>query len=116
VVLALDGVDYRDVQTARARGLFRSFRPPGRLVSTFPSISDIAWHAIFGVQPPAGYQRVFYSLRQNIVLGEPLDAIRPIEYEERMDAAFDAKFHHLGAYLMSGPVARREIDTDMRTV
>ncbi len=116
VVLALDGVDYRDIQTARERGLFRAFRAPGRLISTFPSISDIAWHAIFGVQPPAGYQRVFYSLRQDAVLGEPLDAIRPIEYERRMDAAFDAKFHHLGAYLISGPITRREVDTDMKTV
>lgn len=116
MVLALDGVDFRDIQTARARGLFHEFRAPGKLISTFPSISDIAWHAIFGVQPPDGYQRVFYSLHQNAVLGDPLDAIRPIEYERRMDVAFDAKFHHLGAYLMSGSVARREIDTDMRSI
>lgn len=116
VVLALDGLDYRDVQAARALGQFAAFRPPGRLISTFPSISDIAWHAIFGVQPPAGYQRVFYSTRHNAVLGDAFDAIRPIEYEERMDFAFDAKFHHLGAYLMSWSTARREIDTDVEAV
>jgi hypothetical protein len=116
LVLALDGVDYRDMQTAQSRGLFRDFRPPGRLVSTFPSISDIAWHAIFGIQPPDGYQRVFYSLRQNDVLGDVLSAITPIEYERRMDVAFDTKFHHLGAYLISRPVARREIDTDVQKV
>lgn len=116
LVLALDGLDFRDMQDARARGQFAAFRPPGRLISTFPSISDIAWHAIFGVQPPAGYQRVYYSTRHNAVIGDALDAIRPIEYEERMDVAFDAKFHHLGAYLMSWPTARREIDTDVKAV
>lgn len=116
LVLALDGLDFRDVQDARARGQFAAFRPPGRLISTFPSISDIAWHAIFGVQPPAGYQRVYYSTRHNAVIGDALDAIRPIEYEERMDFAFDAKFHHLGAYLMSWPTARREVDTDVKAV
>lgn len=116
LVLALDGVDYRDIVTARSRGLFGEFGTPGRLVSTFPSISDIAWHAIFGVQPPAGYQRVFFSSRHNAMLGDALSAIRPIEYEERMDLAFDAKFHHLGAYLMSGRVARREINTAVETV
>lgn len=116
LVLALDGVDYRDIQTAQARGLFREFRPAGRMISTFPSISDIAWHAIFGVQPPDGYQRVFYSLRHNAVLGDALSAITPIEYEQRMDVAFDTKFHHLGAYLISGPVARREVDTDVQKV
>lgn len=116
LVLALDGVDYRDIVTARTRGLFAEFGTPGRLVSTFPSISDIAWHAIFGVQPPAGYQRVFFSSRHNAMVGDALSAIRPIEYEERMDLAFDAKFHHLGAYLMSGRVARREVNTAVETV
>ena len=68
MVLALDGVDYRDVLEARQRGRFAAFHAPARLVSTFPSISDIAWHAIFGVQPPAGYQRVYYSIRHHAVL------------------------------------------------
>lgn len=113
VVLALDGVDFRDVVAARDRGRFSAFLPPARLISTFPSISDIAWHAIFGVYPPAGYQRVFFSTRHNAVLGDALSAIRPIEYEERMDYAFDTKFHHLGAYLISWPVARREVDDDV---
>jgi hypothetical protein len=113
LVLALDGVDYRDVEAARARGLFADFHPPGRLISTFPSISDVAWHAIFGLQPPPGYQRVYYSARHNAVLGDALDAIRPIEYERRMDIAFNAKFHHLGAYLISWPITRREVDTDI---
>lgn len=116
LVLALDGLDFRDMLDARARGQFAAFRPPGRLISTFPSISDIAWHAIFGVQPPAGYQRVYYSTRHNAVIGDAFDAIRPIEYEERMDFAFDAKFHHLGAYLMSWPTARREVDMDVKAV
>lgn len=113
VVLALDGLDYRDVLAARQRGRFAAFHEPARLISTFPSISDIAWHAIFGVQPPAGYQRVYYSTRHNAVLGDALSAIRPIEYEERMDYAFDTKFHHLGAYLISWPVAKNEVDADV---
>jgi len=116
VVLALDGVDYRDVVEARQRGRFAAFHPPARLVSTFPSISDIAWHAIFGVYPPAGYQRVYYSNRHNTVLGDALSAIRPIEYEERMDYAFDTKFHHLGAYLISWPIARGEVNTDVELI
>lgn len=116
VVLALDGLDYRDVLDARQRGRFAAFHEPARLISTFPSISDIAWHAIFGVNPPPGYQRVYYSTRHRRVLGDALSAIRPIEYEERMDQAFDTKFHHLGAYLISWPVARKEVDTDVAHV
>jgi hypothetical protein len=110
LVLALDGVDYRDIVSARERGLFAAFRPPSRLISTFPSISDIAWHEIFGVLPPRGYQRVYYSHSYNAVIGGPIDAIRPIEFEERMDMAFGGKFHHLSAYIASSTVARGEID------
>ncbi len=110
LVLALDGVDYRDVAAARERGLFAEFRAPSRLISTFPSISDISWHEIFGVLPPRGYQRIYYSNAQNSVVGTTLDAITPIEFEQRMDLAFGTKLHHLGAYLMSGTVSRREVN------
>jgi hypothetical protein len=114
LVLALDGVDYRDIVDARARGLFAGFREPSRLISTFPSISDVSWHDILGVQPPPGYQRIYYSARQNAVVGELFDAIKPIEYEHRMDFAFGSKFHHLGAYLISNQVARNEVDVDVK--
>lgn len=114
LVLALDGVDYRDIVAARGRGLFAGFRAPSRLISTFPSISDISWHEIFGVVPPRGYQRIFYSNRQNDVIGGALDAIRPIEFEDRMDMAFGTKFHHLSAYIASNAVARNEIDVATR--
>ncbi|MCC6242784.1 MAG: hypothetical protein IT353_08075 [Gemmatimonadaceae bacterium] len=114
LVLALDGIDYRDVVAARERGLFTQFRAPSRLVSTFPSISDIAWHEIFGVLPPRGYQRIFYSNAYNDVLGGALDAIRPIEFEDRMDMAFGTKFHHLSAYVASNSVARHEVTVAVR--
>lgn len=114
LVLALDGVDYRDIVAARARGLFAGFREPSRLISTFPSISDIAWHEIFRVLPPRGYQRIYYSAGRNEVVGAALDAIRPIEFEDRMDMAFGAKFHHLGAYLISNTVAKHEVDVATR--
>ncbi len=114
LVLALDGVDYRDLQAARAKGLFGQFRAPSRLISTFPSMSDAAWSEIFGLQAPLGYQRVYYNTRLKTVVGDPLDVIRPIEYENRMDLAFNTKWHHLGVYLISEQMARREIDADVR--
>ena len=113
LVLALDGIDYRDLMAARDRGLFASFHTPSRLISTFPSISDIAWHEILGVLPPRGYQRIYYSNALQDVVGQTLDAIKPIEFEDRMDMAFGAKFHHLGAYLISNTVSRREVDVDV---
>jgi hypothetical protein len=110
LVLALDGIDYRDLAAQHGAGRFAGFRPPSRLVSTFPSISDVAWHDILGLLPPAGYQRVYFSHATGGLVGRPIDAITPIEYEERMDQAFGGRFHHLSAYLISGRVARQEVD------
>lgn len=114
LVLALDGLDYRDVLAARERGLFAEFRAPSRLISTFPSISDVAWHDILGVLPPRGYQRVYYSNGYNTMVGTSMDAIRPIEFEDRMDMAFGDKLHHLSAYIASNKVARTEVSTVTR--
>lgn len=113
LVLALDGINYSDIVEARKRGRFAGFHAPSKLISTFPSISDIAWHEILGVLPPRGYQRMYYSNAMEVVVGETMDALKPIEFEERMDMAFESLSHHLGAYLISDPAARREIDSDV---
>lgn len=109
LVLALDGIDYSDIVAARERGLFAEFRAPSRLVSTFPSISDIAWHEILGLQPPVGYQRIYFINAYQSLVGGQMDASTPIEFEERMDIAFGTKFHHLSAYVASNYTARHEL-------
>jgi hypothetical protein len=90
LVLALDGIDYRDVLTAREAGLFAGFLPPSRLVSTFPPISDIAWHDILGVLPPKGYQRVHYSHAFNDVRGHL--ARHGFHARNRLERPTDAAF------------------------
>jgi Type I phosphodiesterase / nucleotide pyrophosphatase len=77
LVLALDGVAYRDLQALQA-GITRTnfwgktyqlrafttnegYFPVSRMISTFPSTSDVAWTEIFGDRPLPGYQRTYYS-------------------------------------------------------
>jgi Type I phosphodiesterase / nucleotide pyrophosphatase len=77
LVLALDGVAYRDMQALQA-GITRTnfwgrpyqlrafttnegYFPVSRMISTFPSTSDVAWTEIFGDRPLPGYQRTYYS-------------------------------------------------------
>ncbi|HUA38504.1 MAG TPA: alkaline phosphatase family protein [Candidatus Sulfopaludibacter sp.] len=81
LVLGLDGIAYRDME-ALQRGVIctnirgRPFRrqafsagegyfPVSRLVSTFPSTSDVAWTDIFGDRPLPGYQRTYFSAAAN---------------------------------------------------
>jgi hypothetical protein len=81
LVLGLDGIAYRDVKALQAgvtctnfwgkrfqRQAFSSkegYFPVSRLVSTFPSTSDVAWTDIFGDRPLPGYQRTYFSVAAN---------------------------------------------------
>jgi hypothetical protein len=81
LVLGLDGVAYRDMKALQegvtctniwgtrlhrqAFSLSEGYFPVNRLVSTFPSTSDVAWTDIFGDRPLPGYQRTYFSAAAN---------------------------------------------------
>lgn len=81
LVLAVDGIAYRDlaalqtgmrhtnfwghVTVRRAFTREEGYYPVSRMVSTFPSVSDVAWTDIFGNRPLPGYQRTYYSQAAN---------------------------------------------------
>lgn len=109
LVVGLDGLGFADVQAAQAAGAFRGFYPVSRMVSTFPSLSDIAWSEVFGIDPPPGYQRVYFELDKGRTVGGVLDGIRPIEFELRMHLGFAQKTHHLASYLSPRRTARGEL-------
>src|ERR1700743_1847798 len=84
LVLALDGVAYRDMQALQA-GVTRTnffghtyqlraftsqegYFPVSRMISTFPSASDVAWTDIFGDRPLPGYQRTYFSVAANSMI------------------------------------------------
>ncbi len=81
LVLALDGISYRDFMALQAgigctnfwgkpfrRQAFtyeQGYFPVSRMISTFPSASDVAWTDIFGDRPLPGYQRTYFSRAVN---------------------------------------------------
>lgn len=109
LVLGLDGVGYADMRRAQEAGRFGAFHPVSRLVSTFPSISDIAWSEIFGTAPPPGYQRIYFDLEAGESVGGGLDPVRPIEFERRMHLGFEAMAHHMSSYVVPHRAARGEL-------
>jgi hypothetical protein len=100
LVLALDGVAYRDLQ-ALQNGVTRTnfwgrivrrraftadegYFPVSRMVSTFPSTSDVAWTEIFGDRPLPGYQRTYYSEAANAQIA--INGVAStMEHEHQMD-------------------------------
>jgi len=80
LIIAMDGISYRDMKALqqgvvytnfwgvvrrRGFGSDEGFYPVSRMISTFPSTSDVAWTDIFGNRPLPGYQRTYYSVAAN---------------------------------------------------
>src|SRR5688572_8483167 len=73
LVLCVDGVSWRDVKALQEgvamdkRGrpvsaFNKGYYPVGRLVSTFPSCSDVAWTEMLGNEPLPGYSRSYFDI------------------------------------------------------
>src|SRR5687767_362106 len=65
LVLALDGIPHEVFVAMQQRGELARFRPAARMISTFPSLSDVAFAQIEGGEPPPGYQVTRYDPQTN---------------------------------------------------
>jgi hypothetical protein len=93
LVLCLDGVAWQDINALQAgvaldkRGhqvaAFKTYLPVSRLISTFPSCSDVAWTEMFGNEPLPGYTRSYFdnSTSQFVVLNGVTSTVK---YERQM--------------------------------
>jgi hypothetical protein len=61
LLLCLDGVPCELIKAAKQRGLFDSFGPPARLLSPFPTLTNVALSAMFGASPPQGYESLYFD-------------------------------------------------------
>jgi Type I phosphodiesterase / nucleotide pyrophosphatase len=61
LLLCLDGVPHELIKLAQGRGLFESFNRPTRLLSPFPTMTNVALSAMFTASPPAGYESLYFD-------------------------------------------------------
>ena len=124
LVLALDGVAYRDLRALQAgvtctnfwghkfqRRAFTAeegYFPVSRMVSTFPSLSDIAWTDIFGDRPLPGYQRIYFSAAANAEIFTS-GITTTMEYERQMDWQEQSGFLRSMGYLFPMHEYEREV-------
>ncbi len=72
LVFALDGVPYTMVRDLQKEGYFKGFYPPGRLASTFPSLTRPAFSKMLIGGKPFGYERLYYNFETNQLEGSTL--------------------------------------------
>jgi hypothetical protein len=65
LILLLDGIAYERLTALRDRGHFLLFRPPVRLVSTFPTATDVAYDAFFDCGPTPGFEAGYFDRPRN---------------------------------------------------
>ncbi len=114
LVLAVDGVAYRDLKALQAgvactnfwghkfqRQAFTSaegYFPVSRMISTFPSASDVAWTDIFGDRPLPGYQRTYFSTAANAEIS--INGVTTtMEHERQMHWQVESGFMRAMGYL-----------------
>ena len=116
LVLALDGIAYRDLKAVQTgftytniwgsvlhRKAFSSeegYFPVSRMVSTFPSTSDVAWTDILGSHPLPGYQRTYFSTAANSLISNN-GVTTTVEYERQMDWQVESSFIRSMGYIYS---------------
>lgn len=69
LLLCLDGVPHRLIGEARSRGLFDGFGPPTRLLSPFPTMTNVALSAMLGASPPQGYESLYFDRKAGELRG-----------------------------------------------
>jgi len=73
VVLILDGVGYETVRAWQEAGHLRLFHPPARVISTFPSMTDIALADAFQSVRPIAYEARYFDPARNCMAGGDAD-------------------------------------------
>jgi len=69
LLLCLDGVPHKLIEGERSRGLFDSFKAPARLLSPFPTMTNVALSAMLGATPPAGYESLYFDRKARELRG-----------------------------------------------
>jgi hypothetical protein len=75
LVIVLDGVPYQTIAELRAEGRFRRFRNPARMISMFPSLTNVAMIEILQAEDSPGYEDHYYDREQNRLLGAIQDRL-----------------------------------------
>ncbi|HWP43152.1 MAG TPA: hypothetical protein VNO14_07965 [Blastocatellia bacterium] len=101
LVLALDGVPWQAIDESRSGGRFRVFHPPARVISPFPTMTNIGMNAMLGARKPLGYENLYFDRARGRMCGGSMKYIKRrsedpdrrgynhlLDYEEPMQFEF----------------------------
>lgn len=72
LIVCVDGVGFSTIEKMRAKGRFRYFQPPARMIAPFPSLTNLSLSEILepaGARASAGYEDTYFDLEKNAMRG-----------------------------------------------
>ena len=69
LLLCLDGVPFDVITQVKGRGLFENFNSPARLLSPFPTMTNVALSQMFRATPPPGYESLYFDRDEHRLSG-----------------------------------------------
>ena len=79
LIVCVDGVGFSTIEKMRAKGRFRSFAPPSRMISPFPSLTNLSLAEILepaGARASAGYEDSYFDIEKNAMRGGLVDRFK----------------------------------------
>ncbi|MBC7692701.1 MAG: alkaline phosphatase family protein [Methylotenera sp.] len=102
LIIGVDGVAYRTMQELQQEGFYKTFFPVSRTVSTFPSLSSIAWADILHTRAPLGYDRFHFHACQHGDMKHPTEFSGSILGSGDHEEAHDLWDYHIPSLLTFG--------------
>ena len=111
LILALDGVPYRAIRTAREMGAFKGWAETRPMVSTFPSMTNVGFTALlqpFGARPIPGYELRRYDREENRILGAGMFD-KKFNWRDQFDLQLKGIWTKAGMYMTPAQTVRKEL-------
>lgn len=78
LIVCLDGVPYEDMAYLWDQGYFREFSRPCKLISVFPSLSDVALTNVLHTAPVPGYENLYFDIAKNRIGGGAFSTVSKV--------------------------------------
>ncbi len=111
LAICLDGIPYQQMAELWDEGYFREFSRPTRVISTFPSLSDVALTSVMNAGKVPGYENLYFDVRLNRLGGGPFSTLSKarIPYLEILDYDEPGIFKGM-AYILPVKTFRADLD------
>lgn len=115
LVLILDGFGWDLLKRCYDSGKLRMFYPPSRIVSPYPSVTEVSMSAIFGSAPCRAVQSRYFDRKTNSMAGGILDYMKGRNEPFAASLTHRAPQHVDGlSYLLGMPMFNSELNTVKR--